>query len=162
MEPVSPEKLADMQSSLDEFIPAIEEQLNEIFILTNSTAGNLTGTQTDSQTQRQALLQLRSNIPSSYEVGIVGADNTFIAATGSQKDQELFGAHACIAITEEDFTDTTYGCIITSPITFITGDSGVMVIAPIYDENGIYTASLRVSINPVYLFAGPVNEIKMQ
>ncbi len=162
MEPVSDEKIASMQNSLDEFIPAVEEQLNEIFILTNSTAGNLTGTQTDNQTLKQELLQLRSKIPSSYEVGIVGADNTFIAATGSQKDQELFGAHACIAVTEKDFTNTTYGCIITSPITFITGDSGVMVIAPIYDENGIYTASLRVSINPIYLFAGPVNELKMQ
>jgi hypothetical protein len=162
MEPVSDEKIANMQSSLGEFIPAVEEQLNEIFILTNSTAGNLTGTQTDNQTLKQALLQLRSNIPSSYEVGVVGADNTFIAATGSQKDQELFGAHACIAVTEKDFTNTTYGCIITSPITFITGDSGVMVMAPIYDENGTYTASLRVSINPIYLFAGPVNQLKMQ
>ncbi len=162
LEPVSHDKAADMQSSLDAFIPAIEEQLNEIFILTNSTAGNLTGMQTDSQTLKQALLQLRSKIPSSYEAGVLGADNTFIAATGSQKDQELFGMHAYVSVTEDDFTNTTYGCIITSPLTFVTGDSGVMVIAPIYDENGTYTASLRVSINPIYLFAGPVSQLKTQ
>ncbi|RBQ24737.1 MAG: hypothetical protein ALMCE001_10950 [Methanocorpusculum sp. MCE] len=162
MEPISDDKVADMQSSLDAFIPAVEEQLNEIFVLTNSTTGNLTGTQTDSQTLKKALLQLRGKIPSAYEVGIVGADNTFIAATGSQKEQDLFGTHACIAVTEEDFTNTTSGCIVTSPLTFVTGDSGIMVIAPIYDENGTYNASLRVSLNPVYLFARPVSQLKTQ
>ncbi|ABN06876.1 Cache, type 2 domain protein [Methanocorpusculum labreanum Z] len=162
LEPVSTAKLADMQSSLDEFIPTIEEQLNEIFILTNSTAGNLTGTTPDSQTLNQALLQLRRDIPAAYDVYVVSADNTFLAVISKQDKQNLIGKQAGISTSDADFTNTTNGCIITKPITFITGERGVLIIAPIYDENGTYIASLRVSLNPVYLFSGPVNELKMQ
>lgn len=162
MEPVSDEKLADMQSSLDEFIPAIEKQLNEIFILTNSTAGNLTGNITDAHALEQALLQLRRDIPAAYDVYVVSADNTFLAVISKQDKQNLIGKQAGISTSDAGFTNTTNGCIITKPITFITGERGVLIIAPIYDENGTYIASLRVSLNPIYLFAGPVNELKMQ
>ncbi len=161
MEPVSDEKFADMQSSLDTFVPSLEEQLNEIFILTNSTAGNLTGTKTDTALE-QAFLQLRRDIPASYEVGLFSADNTYLAVTGNLENQDIIGQEACISITEEDFTNTTNGCIITLPITFITGETGIMVIAPVYDEKGTYTTSLRVSLNPAYLFAGPVSQLKTE
>ena len=162
LEPVSDEKIADMDNSLDKFIPILEEQLNEIFILTNNTAGNLTGNITDANALDQALLQLRRDIPASYDVGVVSRDNIFLAVTDNQKNQDLIGQEGCIPITEKDFTNTTNGCIITSPLTFITGERGITVIAPIYDENGIFTASLRVSLNPAYLFAGPVSELKTE
>jgi uncharacterized SAM-binding protein YcdF (DUF218 family) len=51
MEPVSDDKAADMQNSLDDFIPILQKQLDEIFVLTNRTAGNLTGTDTRTPTE---------------------------------------------------------------------------------------------------------------
>jgi len=162
MEPVSDEKIAEMQSSLDTFVPSLEKQLNEIFILTNSTAGNLTGTKSDTPTLEQALLQLRRDIPAAYDVYVVSADNTFLAVISKQDKQDLIGKRAGISTSDADFTNTTNGCIITKPITFITGERGILIVAPIYDENRTYTASLRVSLNPAYLFAGSVSQLKMQ
>lgn len=162
LEPVSDKKIVDMQNSLDDCMPILEKQLNEIFALTNRTAGNLTGTTTDTQALEQAFLQLRRDIPASYEIGLVSRDNTVLAVTGNLENQNLIGQEACFFVTEEDFTNTTTGCIITQPITFITGDSGIMVIAPVFNETGTYTASLRVSLNPAYLFAGPVSQLKTE
>ena len=158
MEPVSDEKIADMQNSLDTFVPTLEEQLNEIFILTSSTAGNLTGTETNKTALDQALLQLRRDIPASYDIGLISRDNIVLTVTGNQ---DLIGHDACIPVMEEDFANTT-GCIITPPITFVTREMGILVIAPVYDENGIYTASLRVFLNPAYLFAGQVSQLKTE
>jgi len=79
-----------------------------------------------------------------------------------QDKQDLIGKQAGISTSDADFTNTTNGCIITKPITFITGERGILIVAPIYDENGTYTASLRVSLNPAYLFAGPVSQLKKQ
>ncbi len=139
MEPVSDEKIADMQNSLDAFIPILEEQLNEISILTNNTASDLTGTKTDTPALEQALLQLRRDIPASYDIGLVSKDNTVLTVTGNLENQDLIGHEACIPITEEDFTNTINGCIFSPPITFVTGEIGIMVIAPVYDENGVPT-----------------------
>lgn len=162
LEPISDEKLADMQSSLDELIPTLEEQLSEIFILTNNTASNLTGSEIGTPALDQTMLQLRRDIPASYEVFFVDADNVCLAITGKSHNHELIGKQTCVSITEADFTNTINGCIITEPITFITGDRGVLAIAPIYNGSGIYNGSLRVSLNPAYLFSGVASKIRSE
>ncbi|HJJ30438.1 MAG TPA: cache domain-containing protein [Methanocorpusculum sp.] len=162
LEPISDEKQADMQSSLDELIPTLDEQLNEIFILTNNRASNLTGSETGTAALDQAMLQLRRDIPASYEVLFVDTDNICLAITGKSQNHELIGKPTCVSITEADFTNTINGCIITEPITFITGDRGVLTIAPIYNESGIYNGSLRVSLNPTYLFSGAASKIRSE
>ena len=51
MGPVSDDKAADVQNSLDDFTPIHQKQLDEIFVLTNRPAGNLTGTDTRTPTE---------------------------------------------------------------------------------------------------------------
>jgi hypothetical protein len=75
---VSDEKYADMHGALDQFTPTIKEDMNEIFSLTEATARNLSGVSMGDSSVELALLQLRRDIPASYD--------TYIVDTGNNRD----------------------------------------------------------------------------
>jgi hypothetical protein len=157
---VSDEKYAGMHGALDEFTPTIKEDMNEIFSLTEATARNLSGVSMGDSSVELALLQLRRDIPASYDTYIVDTNNTIQAITGTSEEQKSVGTQSCANITEEDLKSSKNTSIVTSFYTFNDGKQGIIVISPIYSSNGTYTGTLRVSLDTAYLFSGAVDQLR--
>ena len=158
--PVSDEKYVDMRGALDEFIPVIQEDMNEIFSLTEATAHNLSEVSMEDPSVELALLQLHRDIPASDYTYIVDTNNTIRAITGTSDEQKLIGTQSCANISEEDFKYSKNTCIVTQFYTFNDGKQGIIVVSPIYDANETYIGTIRVSLDIVYLFSGPVDQLR--
>ena len=161
LDPVSMEKNADMQKSLEEFLSIINKDMKGICSLTEDTASELSGLSLDDPAVELALLALHRDIPASYETWIVDKNNTVCAITGPIVNQQFIGKQAPVNTTDvyQQNCGENY-CAITSLYTFRDGNEGILILAPIYGTDGTYTGMLCVGLDPAYLFSGHVDQLR--
>ncbi|MEA5037503.1 MAG: cache domain-containing protein [Methanocorpusculum sp.] len=158
LQPVSDEYYAEMDDVLDPYMQIIDDQMKQITASVWNAARELDGVPADDPSIDLALLKLKSDIPLSYDVGRVDANNILKAITGNQDNQQLVGTEITTTpYSEEELRDAGPDCLISNYVTFQNGDRGIKVIAPVYNAEGKFDGTLQVSLDVGYLFSGPID-----
>ncbi|MEA5037840.1 MAG: cache domain-containing protein [Methanocorpusculum sp.] len=150
-----------MDDVLDPYMQTIDDQMKQITALVWDAARELDGVPADDPSIDLALLKLKSELPMSYDMGRVDADNVLRAITGEENNQLLVGrVIKTPPFTEEEFKAAGSACIISGYSAFQNKERGVKVIAPVYDAEGNFDGTLQVSLNIIYLLSGAVDRLR--
>ena len=163
LEPVSDAYYAEMDKVLIPYMQIVDEEMKRITASVWDAARELDGVPADDPSIDLALLKLKSELPMSYDMGRVDADNVLRAITGEENNQLLVGrVIKTPPFTEEEFEAAGSACIISGYSAFQNKERGVKVIAPIYDAEGNFDGTLQVSLNIIYLLSGPADILRAE
>ncbi|MPL71665.1 hypothetical protein SDC9_17442 [bioreactor metagenome] len=161
LKPVSEEQIEDMNDALHPVIRIVEDDLAYVTSSLWETARLLDGVPADDPAVELALYELRSELPLSIEIGRFDRNNTLISTTRYLDPWWVPGVTKSRLNYPVDVLEAAGpSCVVSDFYQYQDGDQGIMIITPVYDENGEYDGVLRLSYDIDSLFSGLTEYLK--
>ena len=161
LEPVSDEQISEMNNALLPVIQIVEDEMESVTSSLWDTARELDGIPADDPAVKLALYKLRSEIPLSIEIGRFDRNNTLISTTRYLDPWWIPGVTKSRLNYPVDVLEAAgSSCVVSDFYQYQDGDRGLMIITPVYDENGEYDGVLRLSYDIDSLFSGLTEYLK--
>ena len=161
LKPVSEEQIDDMNDALRPVIGIVEDDMMHVTSSLWETARLLDGVPADDPKVELALYKLRSELPLSFEIGRFDRNNTLISTTRYLDPWWVPGVtKSRLNYPVEVLEAAGPSCVVSDFYQYQDGDRGLMIITPVYDENGEYDGVLRLSYDIDSLFSGLTEYLK--
>ena len=161
LKPVSEEQIDDMNDALRPVIGIVEDDMMHVTSSLWETARLLDGVPADDPKVEPALYKLRSELPLSFEIGRFDRNNTLISTTRYLDPWWVPGVtKSRLNYPVEVLEAAGPSCVVSDFYQYQDGDRGLMIITPVYDENGEYDGVLRLSYDIDSLFSGLTEYLK--
>ena len=158
---VPDEQVNDMNDALLPVINTVEDEMGNVTSSLWNTARELDGIPADDPAVTLALYKLRSEIPLSIEIGRFDKNNTLITTTRYLDPWWVPGeTKSRLNYPVEVLEAAGPCCVVSDFYQYQDGDRGLMIITPVYDENGEYDGVLRLSYDIDSLFSGLTEYLK--
>jgi len=150
-----------MNDALLPVINTVEDEMGNVTSSLWNTARELDGIPADDPAVTLALYKLRSEIPLSIEIGRFDKNNTLITTTRYLDPWWVPGeTKSRLNYPVEVLEAAGPCCVVSDFYQYQDGDRGLMIITPVYDENGEYDGVLRLSYDIDSLFSGLTEYLK--
>ena len=161
LKPVSDEQTLDMNAALLPVIQTVDENMAHVTSSLWATARELDGIPADDPAVKLALYKLRSELPLSIEIGRFDTNNTMITTTRYLDPWWVLGETKSRLNYPVDILKASGpSCIVSDFYQYQDGGRGLMIITPVYDENGEFDGVLRLSYDIDNLFSSLTGSLK--
>ena len=161
LKPVSDQQILDMNEALLPVILDVEDTMTHVTSSLWATARELDGIPADDPAVKLALYKLRSELPLSIEIGRFDTNNTMITTTRYLDPWWIPGETKSRLNYPVDILKASGpSCIVSDFYQYQDGGRGLMIITPVYDENGEFDGVLRLSYDIDNLFSGLTGNLK--